>query len=114
MGYSAVREAMGSSSQAFEERVLWHGTSSDSVRNIVLGGFNRAYCGRHGAKFGHGTYFSADASYSTRFCDRQVVDRRRPYRTMILSRVFVGAYCRGQPGLMEPPYRDASQLTRFD
>eukprot|EP00927_Polykrikos_kofoidii_P039141 TRINITY_DN33573_c0_g1_i1.p1 TRINITY_DN33573_c0_g1~~TRINITY_DN33573_c0_g1_i1.p1 ORF type:complete len:969 (+),score=111.63 TRINITY_DN33573_c0_g1_i1:43-2949(+) len=108
--YNAVRDAIGGSSMKVEEeRILWHGTSADSVRNIVTGGFNRAYCGRHGTKFGQGTYFSSNASYSARFCDR-----RRACRTMILARVFVGAWARGSPGLMEPPYRDQGQLKRYD
>eukprot|EP00929_Paragymnodinium_shiwhaense_P079932 TRINITY_DN41675_c0_g1_i1.p1 TRINITY_DN41675_c0_g1~~TRINITY_DN41675_c0_g1_i1.p1 ORF type:complete len:930 (-),score=189.14 TRINITY_DN41675_c0_g1_i1:65-2854(-) len=109
VAYGAVREAMGSISKAMEERVLWHGTSPDRVRNIVLGGFNRAYCGRHGTKLGQGTYFSSKAAYSARFCDR-----RKTPRTMILARVFVGAWTQGQPGWMEPPFRDEAQLTRFD
>merc|ERR1711964_823625 len=52
--YNAVQGTLG----AKDERYLWHGTSSDCVRNIALNGFNRAYCGRHGVKLGQGTYFS--------------------------------------------------------
>ena len=30
------------------ERVLWHGTSADTVKQINTNGFNRSYCGKHG------------------------------------------------------------------
>lgn len=101
--YGAVRRSM----QLPNELTLWHGTTAESVPNIVLGGFNRGYCGRHGTKLGSGTYFSASAGYSLRFCDR-----RRPLRMMLLSRVLAGVWARGEPGLVEAPRRDAH--TRYD
>jgi len=30
------------------ERLLWHGTSVDSLDNIYAGGLNRSYCGKNG------------------------------------------------------------------
>lgn len=30
------------------EKLLWHGTSSDTPPNINLYGFNRSYCGKNG------------------------------------------------------------------
>ena len=30
------------------ERLLWHGTASDTVRIICHRGFNRSYCGKNG------------------------------------------------------------------
>eukprot|EP00927_Polykrikos_kofoidii_P033657 TRINITY_DN2847_c0_g3_i1.p1 TRINITY_DN2847_c0_g3~~TRINITY_DN2847_c0_g3_i1.p1 ORF type:complete len:1015 (-),score=110.30 TRINITY_DN2847_c0_g3_i1:167-2860(-) len=104
--YGAVRETMGANKG---ERVLWHGTSADSLRNITLNGFNRAYCGRHGLKYGHGTYFSSNADYSVRFCDR-----RRSTRIMFLAKVLVGDWTRGSPELLEPPHKDTEGLARFD
>ncbi|CAK9040373.1 Protein mono-ADP-ribosyltransferase PARP10 (ADP-ribosyltransferase diphtheria toxin-like 10) (ARTD10) (Poly [ADP-ribose] polymerase 10) (PARP-10), partial [Durusdinium trenchii] len=104
--YSAVREAMGSDC----ELDLWHGTSSECVPNIVLNGFNRAYSGRrHGTKLGHGSYFSASAAYSTRFCDR-----KRQRRTVFFAKVLVGAWAKGSPDLVEPPVKDAEGLIRYD
>jgi len=104
--YSAVRATMGANAN---ERILWHGTSTDCVCNIALNGFNRAYCGRHGMKFGHGTYFSTSAVYSTRFCDR-----RRPERLMFLASVLVGRSAKGSPELIEPPHRDEEGIVRYD
>lgn len=101
--YGAVRESM----QLPNELTLWHGTTAESVSNIVLGGFNRGYCGRHGTKLGSGTYFSGSAKYSLRFCDRS-----RPVRMMLLSKVLAGIWARGEPGLVEAPQRDSR--TRYD
>jgi len=104
--YSAVRDAMGSDC----ELDLWHGTSSECVPNIVLNGFNRAYSGRrHGTKLGHGSYFSASAAYSTRFCDR-----KRQRRTVFFAKVLVGAWAKGSPELVEPPCKDSEGLLRYD
>jgi len=104
--YEAFRGAMGTTL----EMDLWHGTTPDCVQNIVLNGFNRAYSGRHGTKLGLGTYFSADAAYSLRFCGR----RPRGRRVMLLAGVLVGACTKGSPDLVEPPYRDEEQMTRYD
>lgn len=103
--YNAVQDTMESTT----ERILWHGTHADSVRNITLNGFNRNYCGRHGMKFGYGTYFSAAADYSVRFCDK-----RSSQRFMFLAKVLVGSWTKGTPDMREPPFRDSEGLMRFD
>mmetsp|Transcript_1373 Transcript_1373/g.2565 ORF Transcript_1373/g.2565 Transcript_1373/m.2565 type:complete len:569 (+) Transcript_1373:45-1751(+) len=103
--YEAVRKTM----EVQEERVLWHGTSADSVHNIISNGFNRAYCGRHGTKLGHGTYFSASPEYSVRFCGRKA-----SRRLMLLAKVLTGVSVKGNAELIEPPYRDAERLKRYD
>merc|ERR1719343_572482 len=92
------------------ELKLWHGTTLDCVHNIVLHGFNRAYSGRHGTKLGHGTYFSANAAYSLRFCGR----RQGARRVMLLGKVLVGTCTRGAPDMVEPPYRDEERMARYD
>lgn len=91
--YEAVRSTLGDPS----ERLLWHGTSWQSLLNILRSGFNRAYSGRHGSKFGVGTYFASELAYALRFCDRGTP------RALLLARVLVGHYTRGAPGLVEPP-----------
>lgn len=91
--YDAVRLTLATPC----ERLLWHGTSWASVQNIMRGGFNRAYSGRHGTKFGNGTYFAVSPDYALRFCDPG-----RP-RAVLLARVLVGRYVKGAAGMMEPP-----------
>mmetsp|Transcript_93942 Transcript_93942/g.298209 ORF Transcript_93942/g.298209 Transcript_93942/m.298209 type:complete len:443 (+) Transcript_93942:172-1500(+) len=105
--YEAIRVAMGAGARELD---LWHGTTAPCARNIVLGGFNRAYSGRHGTRLGRGTYFSSAAEYSLRFCGQ----RRCPRRMMFLARVLVGSCTAGSPDLIEPPYKDAEQMVRYD
>lgn len=110
--YEAVRSAMGEGTRELD---LWHGTTADCMPNIVNAGFNRAYSGRHGTKLGQGTYFAASAEYSLRFCGRSsgaTGGRRR--RAVLLARVLVGECTKGSPDLVEPPYRDAEQMVRYD
>lgn len=103
--YSAVREAMGNDC----ELDLWHGTAAECVPNIVRNGFNRAYSGRHGTKLGHGSYFSASAAYSIRFCDKKCLRR-----IVFFSKVLVGTWTKGSPDLVEPPHRDKDCVSRYD
>jgi len=97
--YAAVRTVLGSP----DERLLWHGTSWQSLPNILSSGFNRAYAGRHGTKYGNGTYFSSDPLYALRFCDKG-----NGPRALLLARVLVGRYARGAPDLIEPPVLEGS------
>lgn len=92
--YEAVRDALG------PERLLWHGTSWESVPNIVREGFNRAYAyhGRHGARLGRGTYFAEDPVYALRFCGRGTGSK-----ALLLAGVLPGRCARGEDGLLEPP-----------
>jgi hypothetical protein len=108
-GHSILYRAVQDTMDCKKECTLWHGTSADCVRNIALNGFNRNYCGRHGVKFGHGTYFSSSANYSLRFCDRKA-----SRRFMFLAKVVVGMWTKGEPDLREPPFRDGEGLMRYD
>lgn len=105
---SMFKAARGCMATPYQQQ-LWHGTSASSLQNIVLNGFNRAYAGRHGTRLGHGTYFSRSPAYSARFCDR-----KRARRIMIFADVLVGAWTKGAADLVEPPYRDAERLIRYD
>lgn len=98
--YSAVSHALG------PERLLWHGTSWQSVANIARNGFNRAYAfrGRHGSRLGHGVYFAEDPHYALRFCARGAS------RPLLLAGVLPGRICKGVDGLIEPPFIDNSGI----
>jgi len=103
--YHTVKKTLANN----EERNMWHGTSLECVQNIALNGFNRGYCGRHGLRLGHGTYFSVNANYSMRFCDR-----RSSPRVMFLAKILAGLWTKGSSDLIEPPHRDNGGLSRFD
>jgi len=104
--YEAVRDSLG------PERLLWHGTSWDSVANIARHGFNRAYAygaaARHGSRLGHGCYFTEEPKYALRFCGRG-----EGRRALFLAGVLPGRFTRGVDGLIEPPIADSSGI-RFD
>lgn len=103
--YAAVFASLG------PERLLWHGTSWESVPNIVRHGFNRAYAfaGRHGSKLGKGTYFAEDPGYALRFCGRGAGGAPR---ALFLAGVLPGRVTWGRDGLLEPP-ADSSGV-RYD
>lgn len=46
------------------EMVLFHGTTASAAEDIVLHGFNRSFCGKNAALFGHGVYFAKDAAFA--------------------------------------------------
>jgi len=98
--FEAVQESLG------PERLLWHGTSWDTVANISRHGFNRAYAygseARHGSRLGRGCYFAESPKRAIRFCGR--VEGRK---AVFLAGVLPGKYTRGKDGLIEPPVADA-------
>jgi len=108
---SLYKAMQGASSKRNELR-LWHGTLAESVENIVEGGFNRGYSGRHGTRLGKGTYFSADAGYSLRFCGQRSAGGQR--RFMLMASVLVGDCVKGSPNLVEPPKKQSGSHERYD
>ncbi|XP_045064197.1 protein mono-ADP-ribosyltransferase PARP15, partial [Coregonus clupeaformis] len=88
------------------EKLLFHGTSSDSITQINNHGFNRSYAGTHGAAIGNGSYFAVDSRYSAggySKADAQGLKR------MYLARVLVGDFTRGQKGLIVPPAKPSGK-----
>ncbi|CAF3712657.1 unnamed protein product, partial [Adineta steineri] len=68
------------------EQYLFHGCSQFAANNIIKECFNRSYAGQHGTKYGHGVYFSSQASYSHSYTEPNT----RGERCMFLARVLVG------------------------
>ncbi|XP_055792513.1 protein mono-ADP-ribosyltransferase PARP14-like [Salvelinus fontinalis] len=82
------------------EKLLFHGTSSNSITQINSHGFNRSYAGTHGAAIGNGSYFAVDSSYSAGgYSKADAQGNKRMY----LARVLVGDYTLGKAGLIVPP-----------
>ncbi|NWR77637.1 PAR14 polymerase, partial [Centropus unirufus] len=95
------------------ERLLFHGTSKESLTLINNQGFNRSYAGMHAANFGNGTYFAVNASYSASDTySKPDVDGKK---YMYLARVLVGEYSRGIKGSITPAAKNASNsIDLFD
>ncbi|XP_074766638.1 protein mono-ADP-ribosyltransferase PARP14-like [Athene noctua] len=95
------------------ERLLFHGTSKESLILINNHGFNRSYAGMHAANFGNGTYFAVDASYSAYDTYSRPDANGRKY--MYLARVLVGEYSQGTKGSITPGAKNASNsIDLFD
>ena len=91
---------------------LFHGCSGDVTDEIAQGGFNRSFCGKHGAMYGQGAYFARDASYSTYplYSARDA----NGVQSIFLARVVVGEYCRGVRDALTPDVRDAATHAHYD
>ncbi|NXR99317.1 PAR14 polymerase, partial [Oxylabes madagascariensis] len=88
------------------ERLLFHGTSQESLTFIHEHGFNRSYAGMHAAHFGNGTYFAVNANYSANDLYSKPDGNGRKY--MYLARVLVGEYSLGRKGSITPARKNVS------
>eukprot|EP00966_Prymnesium_polylepis_P060507 1403897-Prymnesium_polylepis.1 len=87
----------------YEKKWLFHGTSGDTSKAIAAQGFNRVFCGRNATRYGRGTYFARDASYSTD--PTYAVPDRSGERHLFLCRVLCGEWCKGDESMKQPPPR---------
>ncbi|NWU52151.1 PAR14 polymerase, partial [Dromas ardeola] len=95
------------------QRLLFHGTSKESLTLINNYGFNRSYAGMHAAAFGNGTYFAVRASYSANDTYSKPDVNGKKY--MYLARVLVGEYSQGKKGSITPAPKNASNsIDLFD
>ncbi|NXY72105.1 PAR14 polymerase, partial [Glareola pratincola] len=95
------------------QRLLFHGTSKESLTLINNYGFNRSYAGMHAAVFGNGTYFAVNASYSASDIYSKPDANGKKY--MYLARVLVGEYSQGTKGSITPAPKNASNsIDLFD
>ncbi|NXI95017.1 PAR14 polymerase, partial [Psophia crepitans] len=95
------------------ERLLFHGTSKESLILINNQGFNRSYAGMHAANFGNGTYFAVNANYSASDTYSRPDINGKKY--MYLARVLVGEYSLGKKGSITPAAKNANNsIDLFD
>ena len=86
------------------EKCLFHGTSPDAVEAICKQNFDWRVCGKNGTKYGKGSYFAANASYSHSFAKCGADG----FQFMFLARVLVGSFIKGEPEYLRPPSKDPS------
>ncbi|XP_048142259.1 protein mono-ADP-ribosyltransferase PARP10 isoform X2 [Corvus hawaiiensis] len=88
------------------ERILFHGTTKASSREICVHGFNRSFCGKNATLYGLGVYFAARAAISAR--DRYSPPSAKGTKFIFVAKVLTGEFTAGQPGLRAPPLREGS------
>ncbi|KAM9392684.1 protein mono-ADP-ribosyltransferase PARP14-like isoform 2-T2 [Pholidichthys leucotaenia] len=93
------------------ERLLFHGTSSNSIDLINTKGFNRSYAGTHGAAYGKGSYFAVDPGYSARGYAKP---DHNGHKRMYQARVLVGDVTQGQGGMITPPAKTSNTADLYD
>ena len=93
------KEKMRESQQTVDERSLFHGTTPDVVEAICKRNFDWRLSGKHATRFGEGSYFARDASYSHRYAKKDADGIHH----MFLAKVLVGSYIKGQANYRTPP-----------
>lgn len=91
------------------EKKLFHGTNKTHLHAICRNNFDWRIYGAHGTKYGKGSYFARDASFSDRYCDSNSSSK-----SMFLARVLVGDFVRGYNHYTRPPPRNYTQDTFYD
>ncbi|XP_015472291.1 protein mono-ADP-ribosyltransferase PARP14-like [Parus major] len=92
------------------ERVLFHGTTKASSREICLHGFNRSFCGKNATLYGLGVYFAVRAAVSAR--DRYSPPSASGTKFIFMAKVLTGEFAAGRAGLRAPPLREGSGVPR--
>ena len=96
------KEKMRESQQTVDERSLFHGTTPDVVEAICKRNFDWRLSGKHATRFGEGSYFARDASYSHRYAKKDADGIHH----MFLAKVLVGSYIKGQANYRTPPLKN--------
>ncbi|KAM6225746.1 protein mono-ADP-ribosyltransferase PARP10 isoform 2-T2 [Spheniscus humboldti] len=95
------------------ERILFHGTTETSSREICLHGFNRSFCGKNAALYGLGVYFAVHAAVSVQ--EQYSPCSADGSKYVFVAKVLTGEYAVGGQGLRAPPLRKgAGAPLRYD
>uniref|UniRef100_A0A3B1JZK3 Poly [ADP-ribose] polymerase n=1 Tax=Astyanax mexicanus TaxID=7994 RepID=A0A3B1JZK3_ASTMX len=94
------------------EKVLYHGTTEEACLSIQRTNFDRRFAGQN-TRFGIGTYFAVDASYSSDpVFSKPAADGTQ---VMFVALVLTGQYTQGQSDMMTPPPRSTQDPNdRYD
>ncbi|XP_033011911.1 protein mono-ADP-ribosyltransferase PARP10 [Lacerta agilis] len=92
------------------ERLLFHGTTEESSREICLHGFNRSFCGKNATRYGHGVYFAVKAVVSVQEMYSPSSSDGNKY--IFVTQTLTGDYALGNPGMRAPPLREGEAVPR--
>lgn len=93
---------MSASKHAVNEKQLFHGTSPEIVEAICKQNFDWRLHGKNATKYGEGSYFALNSSYSDAYAKENVSSSK----FMFVAKVLVGSYTVGQSSYRRPPQKD--------
>lgn len=79
------------------EKILYHGTTKEACSSIINTNFNRSCAGQNATRYGVGTYFAVNASYSAN--PLYSVPASDGTQLMFVARVLTGNYTQGQEAM---------------
>ena len=93
---------MSASKHAVNEKQLFHGTNPEIVEAICKQNFDWRLHGKNATKYGEGSYFALNSSYS----DAYATEDASSSKFMFVAKVLVGSYTVGQSSYRRPPEKD--------
>uniref|UniRef100_A0A096LU65 Poly [ADP-ribose] polymerase n=1 Tax=Poecilia formosa TaxID=48698 RepID=A0A096LU65_POEFO len=101
------------STQPIVERVLYHGTSEGSVKEICVHGFNRSFCGKNATVYGQGVYFAVNSALSVQ--DQYSPPNADGYKFIFASKVLTGDFTKGCHSMKTAPLKETENIPlRYD
>nr|XP_058973419.1 protein mono-ADP-ribosyltransferase PARP11-like [Pocillopora verrucosa] len=108
--YERKCQEMREQRKPMNEKFLFHGTTPDVVDAICTRNFDHRVCGKNGTRYGQGSYFAVDASYSNNYSNNYSKTEGDKTRYMFLVKVLTGEFIRAEEDFRRPPLKDPSNL----
>ncbi|XP_068694759.1 zinc finger CCCH-type antiviral protein 1-like isoform X2 [Montipora foliosa] len=103
--YQRKKENMSAERKApINEKQLFHGTSPNAVEAICKQNFDWRLHGKNATKYGEGSYFALNSSYSDSYASQD--DNSSQF--MFVAKVLVGSYTKGESSYRRPPAKNPS------
>ncbi|XP_020388034.2 protein mono-ADP-ribosyltransferase PARP10-like [Rhincodon typus] len=108
-----LKKTSMAATQTDVEKVLFHGTSEGSTREISMHGFNRSFCGKNATVYGQGVYFAVNAVISVQ--DQYSPPNAKGHKFVFVAKVLTGSYTNGKAEMKAPPLKENSKMPlRYD
>ena len=98
---------LASKKSFINEKRLFHGTSPSAVEAICKQNFDWRLHGKNATKYGEGSYFALNSSYS----DAYATQDDSSSKFMFVAKVLVGSYTMGHSSYRRPPQKDPRNPT---
>ncbi|GCB79371.1 hypothetical protein scyTo_0017879 [Scyliorhinus torazame] len=108
-----LKKASMVAAQTDVERVLYHGTSEASAKEIYVHGFNRSFCGKNATVYGQGVYFAVNAIVSIQ--DQYSPPNADGHKFVFVTNALTGTYTNGKSEMKTPPLKENTEMPlRYD